>query len=181
MCGTVNAVEQCRVAAWSQQFVQMVSQLMGLPKNRMWVYTGAWFWNPQAGGSSLLKSYPLWVSGYVQGSPPVPKVCTPTMCFGDKWWQLRFEVMPSRVDTHMMNILLPPFCASRAGRPGQCGSTPTRERSLGSLGASHLASFLRIVSPLAIALKIGTGVVHSGVDTSRFKGTQRQLEALVGL
>ena len=48
---------------------------MGLPKNRIWVYTGAWFWNPQAGGSSLLKSYPLWVSGYVKGSPPVPKVC----------------------------------------------------------------------------------------------------------
>ena len=74
--GTVNAARQlCRVAAWSLRYVQTVSELMGLPKNRIWVYTGAWFWNPQAGGSSLLKSYPLWVSGYVKGLPPVPKVC----------------------------------------------------------------------------------------------------------
>ena len=35
------------------------------------VYTGAWFWNPQAGGSGCLGDHPLWVSGYTD-SPPMP-------------------------------------------------------------------------------------------------------------
>ena len=47
---------------------------MGLPKQRVWVYTGAWFWNPQAGGSAAVGDHPLWVSGYVSGHPPMPKV-----------------------------------------------------------------------------------------------------------
>eukprot|EP01051_Picozoa_sp_SAG22_P014147 SAG22_NODE_1676_length_3830_cov_3.388100_3_plen_89_part_00 len=37
------------------------------------VYTGRWFWDPDAGGSSALSSHPLWISGYVPGAPPMPK------------------------------------------------------------------------------------------------------------
>ena len=62
------------VASWCKSWLTLVQQLMGLPKQRVWVYTGAWFWNPQAGGSAAVGDHPLWVSGYVSGHPPMPKV-----------------------------------------------------------------------------------------------------------
>ena len=62
------------VASWCKSWLSLVQQLMGLPKQRVWVYTGAWFWNPQAGGSAAVGDHPLWVSGYVSGHPPMPKV-----------------------------------------------------------------------------------------------------------
>jgi len=61
-----------QVAKWSKEFVDSVMNTLGLPASRVVVYTGAWFWDPQAGGSSLLSAHPLWVSGYTK-SPPIPK------------------------------------------------------------------------------------------------------------
>mmetsp|Transcript_1362 Transcript_1362/g.3997 ORF Transcript_1362/g.3997 Transcript_1362/m.3997 type:complete len:157 (+) Transcript_1362:300-770(+) len=60
------------VAAWCKAFVDRVVSKSGLPASRVLVYTGAWFWNPQAGGSASVGDHPLWVSGYTT-SPPVPK------------------------------------------------------------------------------------------------------------
>jgi GH25 family lysozyme M1 (1,4-beta-N-acetylmuramidase) len=59
------------VAAWCGSFVDAVRSRSGLPTSRVFVYTGAWFWNPQAGGSSVVGDHPLWVSGYTT-SPPMP-------------------------------------------------------------------------------------------------------------
>jgi len=70
---TSDKVSPAKVASWCKQFVDTVQQLMGLPPGRVWVYTGAWFWNPQAGGSSAVGNHPLWVSGYVKTAPPMPK------------------------------------------------------------------------------------------------------------
>eukprot|EP00040_Diaphanoeca_grandis_P019781 m.104738 g.104738 ORF g.104738 m.104738 type:complete len:330 (-) comp27591_c1_seq1:156-1145(-) len=60
------------VAAWCVSFVNEVMSLSGVGKNRVWIYTGAWFWDPDAGGSSALSAHPLWVSGY-SAEPPIPK------------------------------------------------------------------------------------------------------------
>ncbi len=60
------------VAAWSETFVNTVVTQSGLPRSRVMVYTGAWFWNKYAGGSAALRDHPLWVSGYVKGAPPMP-------------------------------------------------------------------------------------------------------------
>jgi len=51
------------VAAWCKAFVDRVVSKSGLPASRVLVYTGAWFWNPQAGGSASVGDHPLWVSG----------------------------------------------------------------------------------------------------------------------
>ena len=40
---------------------------------RVMVYTGKWFWDPDAGSSAALGAHPLWVSGYVPAGPPMPK------------------------------------------------------------------------------------------------------------
>ncbi len=81
------------VAKWSNDFVGNVMALTGLPPSRVLgaavaapdlsssffpkraasspvatlVYTGAWFWNPDAGGSDILSAHPLWVSGAPAG------------------------------------------------------------------------------------------------------------------
>ena len=68
------------VASWCKSWLTLVQQLMGVPKQRVWVYTGAWFWNPQAGGSAAVGDHPLWVSGYVSGHPPMPKVPALSFC-----------------------------------------------------------------------------------------------------
>ena len=59
------------VAKWCGDFLQAVMSASGLPASRVLVYTGAWFWNPQASGSSIASHHPLWVSGYTS-KPPMP-------------------------------------------------------------------------------------------------------------
>ena len=58
------------IANYCVNFINQVAQLTG--SSNLLIYTGAWFWNPQAGGSSLLSAHPLWVSGYTK-EPPMPK------------------------------------------------------------------------------------------------------------
>mmetsp|Transcript_33849 Transcript_33849/g.66589 ORF Transcript_33849/g.66589 Transcript_33849/m.66589 type:complete len:236 (+) Transcript_33849:34-741(+) len=75
--GTVNAtgaggMSPASVAEWCKDFVDAVCAKSGLPVSRVWIYTGAWFWNPQAGGSGIVGNHPLWVSGYTS-APPMPK------------------------------------------------------------------------------------------------------------
>lgn len=63
---------QNSVSDWCVDFVNAVKTKTGVGSNRMWIYTGEWFWDPKAGGSDALAKYPLWVSGY-SISPPMPK------------------------------------------------------------------------------------------------------------
>lgn len=63
---------QNAVSDWCVSFVGQVKTKTGVGYNRMWIYTGEWFWDPQAGGSNALSEYPLWVSGYA-ASPPMPR------------------------------------------------------------------------------------------------------------
>eukprot|EP00966_Prymnesium_polylepis_P222270 5142479-Prymnesium_polylepis.2 len=58
---------------WTPLVSMRLPAVSGLPSSRVLVYTGAWFWNPQAGGSSVAARHPLWVSGYTPGAPPMPK------------------------------------------------------------------------------------------------------------
>ena len=58
-----------RVAQFSFDFVHLVHNETKRP---VFIYTGEWFWDPQAGGSAKCASFPLWVSGY-SASPPLPK------------------------------------------------------------------------------------------------------------
>ena len=50
------------VAKFSQDFLAAVTNKTGLPKSRVLVYTGAWFWNSDsgAGGSTACGQHPLW-------------------------------------------------------------------------------------------------------------------------
>ena len=65
-----NSQPPATVAAFSSEFVHLLKNRTQRP---VFVYTGAWFWNPQAGGSSSCASFPLWVSGYVASNPPIPR------------------------------------------------------------------------------------------------------------
>lgn len=66
-------VSASQVAEWSKEFVDAVVALTHLPRARVLLYTGAWFWDPYAGGSSMLSEHPLWISGYVPRAPPMPR------------------------------------------------------------------------------------------------------------
>jgi lysozyme len=68
---TSDGVSAGEVASWCTAFLSQVTSSFGLPASRVLVYTGAWFWNPQAGGASM-GGHPLWVSGY-SSSPPMPQ------------------------------------------------------------------------------------------------------------
>ena len=57
------------IANYCVNFINQVAQLTG--SSNLLIYTGAWFWNPNTGGSSALSDYALWVSGYTS-SPPMP-------------------------------------------------------------------------------------------------------------
>lgn len=63
------------VAQFSHDFVKLVhnkTKIYGLG-TRVMVYTGAWFWDPDAGGSSKCNDHPLWISGYGTSQPTVAK------------------------------------------------------------------------------------------------------------
>jgi len=59
------------VAKWCDEYLTAVTVLSGLPSSRVLVYTGAWFWDPKVGATSVAGKHPLWVSGYVS-APPMP-------------------------------------------------------------------------------------------------------------
>jgi lysozyme len=66
---SANGMSPSHVASFSSEFAHLAHNKTGRP---VFVYTGAWFWDPQAGGSSSCSNFPLWVSGY-SSSPPMPK------------------------------------------------------------------------------------------------------------
>ena len=59
-----------QVVAWCVSFVSSVVAQSGVTQNKMWIYTGEWFWGPDAGGSAALGKFPLWISSYTTSPPP---------------------------------------------------------------------------------------------------------------
>lgn len=55
--------------SWIGSFLTTVCIDTGLPKSRVGIYTGAWWWNPNTGGSAKFADRPLWVSGYTTKAP----------------------------------------------------------------------------------------------------------------
>lgn len=104
------------VASYCKDFANEVMSLTGLPKSRVWIYTGRYFWNDQVGRSSIVGDHPLWVASYTSASSP----SVPTGWSRWTMWQY------------------------------------TDSESI-------------------------AGCPSSGVDASKFSGTQAQLEALIGL
>lgn len=70
--GNWSAKSQADVAAWSVAFCNQVMKNAGVGPNKLMIYTGAYFWNDNTGGSSALAQHPLWVAAY-SASPPVTK------------------------------------------------------------------------------------------------------------
>ena len=54
-------------ADWCQKFLNEVVRLTGLPRKRVLVHTGQWWWTPRTGGDDgpAKTGHPLWLSGYV--------------------------------------------------------------------------------------------------------------------
>ena len=62
------------VAAWCKDFVHHVYTKAGVhSKPYLDIHRQKWFWDPSAGGSDIVGSHPLWVSGYGTSDPPIPK------------------------------------------------------------------------------------------------------------
>ena len=52
-------------AAWVKAWLDEVVRLTGLPRSRVLVYTGPWWWNPRTGDSAIAVDHSLWLSKYV--------------------------------------------------------------------------------------------------------------------
>ncbi len=55
---------------WCKAWLDEVVRLTGLPRKRVLVYTGMWWWKPPTGASLRCSGHPLWLSGYSK-QPPV--------------------------------------------------------------------------------------------------------------
>jgi len=70
--GNWTETTQAAVATWCVDWAERVMINLGIGPNKVMVYTGAYFWNDNAGGSSAMAVHPLWVAGYTS-SPPTTK------------------------------------------------------------------------------------------------------------
>lgn len=64
VCAASQRIGTAATATWCRDFVETVQKLTGLPNSRILIYTGAWWWGPRAGNSTVLTNYPLWLSAY---------------------------------------------------------------------------------------------------------------------
>ena len=64
VCLPSKLVSKAKAAQWVADFLAKVEVLSGLPRDRVFVYTGAWWWDKRTGGSSIAGEYPLWVACY---------------------------------------------------------------------------------------------------------------------
>lgn len=67
VCKTSYRISPGATADWCQKFLNEVVRLTGLPRKRVLVYTGQWWWTPRTGGDDgpAKTGHPLWLSGYV--------------------------------------------------------------------------------------------------------------------
>lgn len=105
------------------------------------MYTGAWFWDPDAGGSSIVSDHPLWVSGYTS-TPPMPKglhllfLLSPLL-----FWQATLCVVDSLALTLIAGLLInhPGGLVFQDGAVGRTGSIQTKSPSRASVVRVTLA------------------------------------------
>lgn len=77
VCRPSTLVGPAATVDWVLTFCGEVHRRTGVPKNRILVYTGQWWWGPRTAGSGRVAAagYPLWLSAYtpkpgkVQGWP----------------------------------------------------------------------------------------------------------------
>jgi lysozyme len=64
-------VGQNKTAQWCLTWMEEVVRLTGLPRRRVLLYTGNWWWGPRTGGSDIIAKagYPLWLSAYTVKVP----------------------------------------------------------------------------------------------------------------
>ena len=111
--------QPAEVAAFTKAFCDGLRAATALPKERVFVYTGSWFWNYAAGGSDIVADYPLWLSAYSATMP------APSRGW-DKWtlWQFtdhaRLPGISGPVDCSVGNL---PFSAGAATTPRRSGAT----------------------------------------------------------
>jgi len=67
VCSASRRISPAKTAAWVNTFLDEVVRLSGLPRRRVLLYTGDWWWSPRAGGSNAaaVSGHPLWLSAYV--------------------------------------------------------------------------------------------------------------------
>lgn len=87
---------------WASKWMSYVRASLDLPRERVFLYTGAWWWNERTEGNPVNR-YPLWVSGYVpEDKLKLPRGWT-------KWtiWQhtssLLLDGINNRVDANVYN------------------------------------------------------------------------------
>jgi len=68
VCDASERIGPAKTRAWVNTFLDEVVRLSGLPRSRVLVYTGAWWWEPRtaAGAGPSIEGHPLWLSGYVR-------------------------------------------------------------------------------------------------------------------
>lgn len=67
VCDASRRISPAATARWCMAFLDEVVRLTGLPRKRVLVYTGQWWWQPRTGSSiaPAIAGHPLWLSGYV--------------------------------------------------------------------------------------------------------------------
>jgi lysozyme len=73
VCNASKRVSKVATAEWCKEWLDEVVRLTGLPRKRVVVYTGMWWWVPRAGASRIASAagHPLWLSGYTVAPPKV--------------------------------------------------------------------------------------------------------------
>ena len=71
VCPASHKVNPAASAEWCSKWVNQLILESGLPASRIVVYTGMWWWEPRAGGSTLLANQPLWLSAYSTTPPAI--------------------------------------------------------------------------------------------------------------
>lgn len=67
-------------ANWARTWLDTVANITKLPKKRILVYTGAWWWVPRTKNSTICTDHPLWLSSYTEKPVQIPG-------WKDRFWQ----------------------------------------------------------------------------------------------
>lgn len=72
VCRASHGIETEATVDWIADFLARVVAGSGLPRSRVLLYTGRWWWNPRTAGSPVAAEHPLWLSDYEHREPPLP-------------------------------------------------------------------------------------------------------------
>lgn len=71
VCDLSKKIGKVKTNAWVDEFMKTIVKRSGLPTNRCFIYTGAWWWIPRVGNVPKIK-YPLWLSAYSEKPVTIP-------------------------------------------------------------------------------------------------------------